>query len=121
MLTRSRKISVLPKNASSFSLPRGISTSASGSPDSVAKLNDRWWHLVADFSQTYKSLSDSQATRFLEDYTKYDQDRIALRTTYIKRFGEILPLRKVVRYFQVENKLDAIINYDLAGEIPLAK
>jgi hypothetical protein len=29
--------------------------------------------------------------------------------------------RKVMRFFQVDNKLDAIINAELAAEIPLAR
>lgn len=89
--------------------------------DSVSKLNDRWWKIVSDYAQTYNKLSEAQATRFLNDYTQYDVDRIALRTAYIKKFGAILPQKKVLRYFHIENKLDAIINYDMAGEIPLAK
>ncbi len=32
---------------------------------------------------------------------------------------KILPPKKGVRFFQVENKLDAIINFELAGGIPL--
>ena len=32
---------------------------------------------------------------------------------------EILPPENVMRFFQEENKLDAIINFELAGGIPL--
>ena len=31
----------------------------------------------------------------------------------------LLPPKKVVRYFQIENKLDSVIDYKLAGRIPL--
>ncbi|HUL04670.1 MAG TPA: hypothetical protein VLV16_15715, partial [Gemmatimonadales bacterium] len=89
--------------------------------DSMGVLGDRWVKMVSDYAQVYSKLTDQQAIRFLTEYTKYDSDRIVLRTTYIRKFGAILPPRKVMRYFQIENKLDAIINYDLAGEIPLAK
>jgi hypothetical protein len=89
--------------------------------DSVALLTDRWVKMVADYSQVYKAISDSQAIRLMDEYTKYDMDRIALRTAYVQKFKAILPPRKVMRYFQIEKKLDAIIDYDLAGEIPLAK
>jgi hypothetical protein len=89
--------------------------------DSVALLTDRWVKMVADYSQVYKAISDSQAIRLMDEYTKYDMDRIALRTAYVQKFKAILPPRKVMRYFQIEKKLDAIIDYDLAGEFPLAK
>jgi hypothetical protein len=34
---------------------------------------------------------------------------------------KILPAKKVFRYLQIENKMDAAGRYELAKEIPLAK
>jgi hypothetical protein len=31
----------------------------------------------------------------------------------------VLPERKVVRYLQIENKIRAIVKYELAGAVPL--
>jgi hypothetical protein len=36
------------------------------------------------------------------------------------KFMGALPARKVFRFFQVENKLDAIITMDVASQVPLA-
>jgi hypothetical protein len=36
-------------------------------------------------------------------------------------FRKLLPAAKVTRYFQIENKLDAVVNYDLAAAIPLVR
>jgi hypothetical protein len=89
--------------------------------DSVSAITERFYHFVARYGQQYRTLTDSQATRLLTEYLTIDQDRMALRLRYVKKFATILPPRKVMRYFQVENKLDAIMAYDIAGEIPLAK
>jgi hypothetical protein len=35
--------------------------------------------------------------------------------------SKVLPGRTVARFFQIENKMDAIIDYEMAGEIPLVK
>lgn len=37
------------------------------------------------------------------------------------RFRRALPPRVVVRYFQLDNKLDAVIRAELARVIPLAR
>ena len=35
--------------------------------------------------------------------------------------SEGLPAKKVVRYYQLENKIDAAGNYEIAKEIPIIK
>jgi hypothetical protein len=49
----------------------------------------------------------------------YQKDKLDLERDYVKKFKKILPGRKVARYFQLEHKLDAIVDYDLAKNIPL--
>jgi hypothetical protein len=39
----------------------------------------------------------------------------------VSRFEKILPARKVMRFFQADNKLDAVINAQLAQIVPLAR
>jgi hypothetical protein len=34
---------------------------------------------------------------------------------------KVMPAKKVARYYQIENKLEAIIKYELAKEVPLVK
>ena len=44
-----------------------------------------------------------------------------LPNQYLKRFRKVLPEKKVMRFMQIENKMDAVIEFELAGSIPLAK
>jgi lipopolysaccharide biosynthesis protein len=89
--------------------------------DSVAKQGDRLTKIIMEYASNYNTLTDDQATKLMNDYAALDQDRINLRAAYVKKFGAFLPPKKLMRYFQIENKLDAIMNYDLAGTIPLPK
>ena len=50
-----------------------------------------------------------------------DQHRTALRRKYVDQFAEVLPGRKVARFYQIENKVDAVIRYDLAATIPVVE
>jgi hypothetical protein len=46
---------------------------------------------------------------------------VALLRAYVPRFQKVLPAKKVTRLYQVENKLRALVNYELARQIPFVK
>ena len=85
------------------------------------KANNKRVKLISEYSDAYvnKTLSDRQALKLLNGYQLYEQVKLRTRNTFVQKFKEILPPKKVIRFFQIENKLDAIINFELAGGIPL--
>jgi len=87
--------------------------------DSATKQNDRLAKIILEYAKNYDTLSDPQALKLMNDYATLDKDRLNLRGAYVKKFGAFLPPKKLMRYFQMEQKLDAIMNYELAGTIPL--
>ena len=46
---------------------------------------------------------------------------LKLRQTYLPKFRKVLPDVKVVRYYQIENKIHAALMYEFAAKIPLIK
>ena len=38
---------------------------------------------------------------------------------YVDDFSAVLPGRKVARFYQIENKMDAVLRYELASRIPV--
>ena len=42
-----------------------------------------------------------------------------VKSRWVPRFREVLSEKKVLLFLQLENKMDAVINYDLAESIPL--
>ncbi|MGO9614154.1 MAG: hypothetical protein ACLPX5_14140 [Dissulfurispiraceae bacterium] len=40
---------------------------------------------------------------------------------YLPKFGKILPAKKVARYYQITNKIEAIVEFQPAKEVPLVK
>jgi hypothetical protein len=69
----------------------------------------------------YKNLSDEKATTIVTDYLTVEEDRAKLRRSYLPEFSKALPGRKVARLYQIENKMDAVLRYELAEEIPVAE
>jgi hypothetical protein len=54
-------------------------------------------------------------------YRAQEKADAGLKATYVPRLSKVLPQKKVMRYLQVENKIRAIVKYDLAAQVPLAQ
>jgi len=89
--------------------------------DEMAQIDAERVSLVKEFLAKYKSISDNDAAALLEKVTAVSQKELDVRRNYISKFGEVLPPRKVLRLWQVENKLDTIIDAQLVKDIPLAR
>lgn len=82
---------------------------------------DRLLKLIATFAKAYDTMSDATATTLLTDYLTLEKNHVALLTAYLSRFQNVLPPRKVARLYQTENKIRALVNYELARDIPFVK
>jgi hypothetical protein len=69
----------------------------------------------------YETLTDDEAMSLLDDHLAFEKEMLKIRTSYAKKMSKVLPGRTVARFFQIENKMDAIIDYEMAGEIPLVR
>ena len=83
-------------------------------------LDERANKLVADFLAGASSLTDAQAKAMVEEALGIDEGKLRVRRGYLGRMLKAIPPRKVARFFQIDNKLDAVVRADLAKQIPLA-
>ena len=49
-----------------------------------------------------------------------EEAQVALKKKYMDRLNGVVPAIKAARYIQMENKIRALLKFDLAAEIPLA-
>ena len=82
---------------------------------------DKLLALIDQFSKSYDSMTDATSTKLLNDYLALEAQHVAILKSYVPRFEKVLPARKVARLYQVENKIRALVNYELARQIPLVK
>lgn len=83
------------------------------------KLGDRWVTLIGNYAAKYDTMTDEDANTFFDEWLSIEKARADLRNKYVKKVRKVLPGKKAVRYFQIENKLDAVVNIGLASQIPL--
>ena len=84
-------------------------------------LVDRKIELLRKFRDNFDGLSEEQSAQILDDYFQLQEDILKLRKKHLKNFRKVLSEKTTLRYFQIENKLDAIIESDLAQVVPLAQ
>ncbi len=84
-------------------------------------LNGRMLVLLQDYAKNYQAMTDAAAKKLVGEYLAIEQDRVQLKQAYLPKLHQTLPEKKVVRYLQIENKIEAVIRYELARKIPLVK
>ena len=85
----------------------------------LGKLADRTIALIKDYAANYESMTDMAADKLLTEMLAIEKDRASLLNKYRDKFAATVSARKVARYYQIENKIRAVVNYQLADEIPL--
>lgn len=87
--------------------------------DDLAEAGNLRVKVVTDYAANYEDLSDDMADELLKEHLEYNTKVNKIRKSYLRRFKKILPSTKVARFYQLENKLDALVNFNMAAKIPL--
>jgi hypothetical protein len=87
------------------------------------QINDRLAMIIVSYAKEYNAnnLTDDKAQALLDRYFRVEEAEIKLKRSFVPRLGKVLPGRKVARYMQLENKIRALVKYEIASEVPLAQ
>jgi len=89
--------------------------------DELFLLRSRTVKLIKDYADAYEKMTNETAKKLLDEYITIETLGPKLRQAYLPKFRKVLPEVKVARYYQIENKIQAALMYELAGNIPLVK
>jgi hypothetical protein len=86
-------------------------------------INQRMAKLIESFAADYRAetLTDEKAKILIDELVAIEQADGGLQASYVPRLSRVLPPKKVARYLQIENKIRAVLKYDLAANIPLVQ
>jgi DNA repair photolyase len=85
----------------------------------LKKIDRRSDRLIAEYSAEYATLAGARARAMIDEALRIEEDRVKLKRRWLKRMEPVLPPRLLARYFQLENKFQAVVAADLARQIPL--
>jgi hypothetical protein len=91
--------------------------------DNLYKLDTQYFQLVSFYLKKYKekSLSDEEATKMIDAYFTIleSRRRLVKDFAFVLEMGKILPVKKIFRYLQIQQGIDAVDQYEISQKIPL--
>lgn len=90
----------------------------------LEQINQRLIATIKSYAEAYTAgkgeISNDTAKTLLAEVLAVEEAEVKLRQSYSAKMGKVLPATKVARYLQIENKIRAIVKFELAAQIPLA-
>jgi hypothetical protein len=89
----------------------------------LTAINQRIGKLIESYAADYRAntLTDDKAKLLIDELVAIEQAEAGLKASYVPKLSQVLPQKKVARYLQIENKIRAVVKYELAGAVPLAQ
>ncbi len=89
----------------------------------MEQINQRLTAVILAYADAYNNgpITNEKAKKLLEEYLAIDDAEAKLKTATTPKILEALPAVKAARYIQIENKIRAVVRYDLAAAIPLVE
>jgi len=87
----------------------------------VGRMGDRMVALITAYAEAYDNLTNETADKLLTEFVGIEKERARIKAKYLPKFKKVIPAKKVMRFYQLENKLDIVILNELAENIPLAR
>jgi hypothetical protein len=84
----------------------------------LVKINDAKYALIKEYLQS-SNLSDTQADTLSKRWLDVDSSVVQLRLKYIPRFRQTLSAKSTAMFYQIDRRVQMMIDLQLASAIPL--
>jgi hypothetical protein len=85
----------------------------------LTAVNERALNNIKTYADNADKMTDELSKKVVKEFLTVEKDRLKLKESYLPKFAKVLPYKKVMRYYQLENKIQAIVNYEAAKLVPL--
>ena len=86
----------------------------------LQEVNNQKYALLKQYAETWATMTDQDALIYVRNWLEVDGQAQALRLKYVPVVSQVLPGRKAATFFQLDRRLNMIIDLQLFGQIPLA-
>ena len=86
-------------------------------------INQRLAAVINAYADAYNKgpVADATAKTLIEEAVAVDDAEAKLKSSLLPKVLAVLPAAKAARYLQIENKIRALLRYELAAGIPLVE
>ena len=75
--------------------------------------------IIQDLAEHFDSLDDAKARGLPDRQMAFEERKLALQRKYKDEMLKVLPAKTVARFFQVDSRLNKLVELTIASEIPL--
>ena len=83
-------------------------------------VNDQKYALLKQYAEMWSTMSDQDAMIYVRHWLEVDGQAQALRLRYVPVVSQVLPGKKAATFFQLDRRLNMMIDLQLFSQIPLA-
>ena len=83
------------------------------------KLGDEKLAIVQEYATNFLTMTNEKADELAQRVMALDDQRMALRRKYYDLMKKSLPAILVVRFFQVENQIQLLVDLKIASNLPI--
>jgi len=83
-------------------------------------VNDKKYALLKQYAEMWATMTDQDALIYVRNWLEADGQAQALRLKYVPVVSQVLPGRKAATFFQLDRRLNMMIDLQLFSQIPLA-
>jgi hypothetical protein len=86
-------------------------------------INKQLLGTIMSYADAYNKgpVSDETAKQLINEAIAIEDAEVKLKRSYVPKLEKVIPGMKVARYMQIENKIRAVIRYEVAAQIPLVE
>jgi hypothetical protein len=86
----------------------------------LQEVNDQKYALLKQYAEMWSTMTDEDAMIYVRHWLEADGQAQALRLKYVPVVSQVLPGKKAATFFQLDRRLNMIIDLQLFSQIPLA-
>ncbi|GGZ80609.1 hypothetical protein [Algibacter mikhailovii] len=82
-------------------------------------VKDKRIAIIKEYAENYENLTDEKADELINQAFDFKMEDLKLKKKYYKKMKKIIPATEAAKFIQAVNKIDDLVNAELATEIPL--
>jgi len=84
-------------------------------------IGDQRVSIIKDYASQYATMDDAKAEVLMDRWLNYDEAKTKLRSTYYPQFRDAVGAKQAVKFFQIDQRLNMLVDLKLASEIPIVQ
>ena len=85
----------------------------------MSKHYDEFYAVIKDYAANQKTLTDAQAVSMIKKWSDIQVEVAQTRQKWVPAIAKVIPGKKAALFFQIDRRLYALMDLQVASEVPL--